>query len=49
MAVLTTLLIYAGFAFIPPTKDALILICILSFVGYSASYIYYLTFKEQKL
>jgi hypothetical protein len=48
MALLTTFLIYAGFAFIPPSRDAMILICVLSFCGYSASYIYYLTFKEQK-
>lgn len=48
MALLTTFLIYAGFAFVPPSRDALILICIMSLCGYTGSYIYYLTYKEQK-
>lgn len=48
MAVLTTLLIYVGFAVLSPSKESMILLSILSLCGYSGSYFYYLSYKQQK-
>ena len=48
MVILTTLVIGVCFCYINPTKTNLFLICMISLAGYLTSYIYFLSYKEQK-
>lgn len=48
MALLTTLLIFAAFAVIPPSMTNLVIICLISLCGYMASYVGYLGYRSHK-
>jgi len=48
MFLVTTTIIILALCFIPVTGGALMMICMMSAMGYLASYFYYLTYKESK-
>lgn len=48
MFLCTTSIIYLGFALLEPSASNLVIISILSMMGYIQSYIYFTTFKEEK-
>ena len=48
MFLATSALLYLGFATLPATGGNLMLICMMSLIGYKTSYVYYLTYKQSK-
>jgi hypothetical protein len=48
MFVATTILLYLGFTVLPATGGNLMLICMLSVMGYTTSYMYYSLYKQSK-
>ena len=48
MFVVTTALIILALAFLPDSGGMLMMICMMSAMGYLSSYMYYLTYKQSK-
>lgn len=48
MFVATTTLLILGFGFLPATGGNLMLICMMSALGYITSYLYYSLYKQSK-
>ena len=48
MFLATSILLYLGFATLPATGGNLMLICMMSLMGYLASYMYYSLYKQSK-
>lgn len=48
MVVITLAVIYICFAFLPPERNSLLVVCGVSVAGFAIAYLYYETYRQTK-
>lgn len=48
MVIITLVIIYICFAFLPPEKNSLLVVCSVSVAGFALAYMFYETYRQTK-